>query len=348
MKKFNKFWVLALVGIIATSVIIYKNLWTTVKPPLPEPVWVQTDKVKQMTLPLEIRTIATIEAASVEVSPEIAGHVRQILFQDGAFVKKDTPLIQLDDAVYQVKLASVKAKYKYSKNQYERMLLLSKKGIISQQSIEQTEAELKEKKADLDEQEVILKKMRLIAPFDGVVGRSKVNLGDYVTVGQSTINITDITHMRVAFHLPAKYLPLIKLGQTIKVYTTTQNTHFLEAKISYIAPTVNPESRSIQIYADLSTGIEEGSIKPGMLVNIIHVLKNNNQALMIPARSLIPILDGMQVYKIKKDQAVAVKVNIGERLDNLIQITNGLKVGDVVITDGQQKLKNNMPVHIKK
>src|SRR3990167_470412 len=141
----------------------------------PDPVWVEASIIKESTLQLEVNSIGALVArSSVEITSEVAGHVEKIFFQDGAFVKKGEPLIQLDDALYRAQFESAKARLAYSENDYRRKILLGKQGAIAKQAIDQAEADLKEKKADAQEKEVMLNKTTLLAPFDGVVGKSKV------------------------------------------------------------------------------------------------------------------------------------------------------------------------------
>lgn len=225
------------------------------------------------------------------------------------------------------------------------MVLLGKRGAIAKQAIDQAEADLKERQADADESEVMLNKMTLIAPFDGVVGKSKVSPGDYVTIGQSVVSLTDIEHLRIEYNVPDKFKPLLKIGQNVRISTTAYPGKIFSGKVSFISPTINTDSRSISLYADVPN--DNNLLAPGMFVDIIHTLDSDERVAMIPARSLVPILDGEQVYKIVEGKAYAVTVLIGKRSTDSVQITQGLAPGDVVITDGQLKVKNGLPVKIK-
>ena len=97
--------------------------------------WVKTAKVQQGIVPLEVHAMGSLTARSVEITPEVAGHVREIFFADGRFVKQNTPLIQLDDAIYKAKYESAKAQLDYSQNDYHRKNLLGKQGVITKQAI---------------------------------------------------------------------------------------------------------------------------------------------------------------------------------------------------------------------
>lgn len=307
-------------------------------------VYVEAAAVKEMTLPIEIRTIGSLSARSVEVTPAIAGHVEKIFFKDGSFVKQGTPLLQLDDEIYKAKHQSAQAQLIYSENDYKRKTLLGKQGAISRQAIDQAEADLKAKQADEKESAVLISKMTLTAPFDGVVGKSRVNPGDFVTVAQSVVTITDTKHLRIEYNVPEQYLPFLKLGQSVKITSIAYPDKTFWGTVSYIAPTISIENRSVSLYAEVPN--EAGLLAPGMFVNATQALGNQEHVLMIPARSLVPILEGEQVYKVVDGKAYAVTVLIGKRTEQAVQVTQGLTVGDMVITDGQLKVKNGMPVKV--
>jgi membrane fusion protein (multidrug efflux system) len=310
----------------------------------PGAVWVQTVQVKESTIPLEVKAIGTLTARSVEITPEIAGHVQKILFQDGTFVKRDTPLIQLDDAVYKAKYESAMAQLSYSENDYRRKNLLGKQGAIAKQAIDQADADLKEKRANAQEMSVMVNKMKLAAPFSGVVGKSKVNPGDYVTTGQSVVTLTDTKNLRIEYNVPEKYLPLLKLGQDVSITTATYPDKTFTGKVSYISPTINAENRSVSLYADVTNAAD--MLAPGMFVNVQQSLGTEEKVRMIPARSLVPVMEGEQVYKVVDGKAFAVTVTIGKRIEENVQILQGLSIGDTIITDGQLKVKNGIPVKV--
>ncbi len=311
----------------------------------PNEVIVKASAVQETSLPKEIHAIATLSARSVQISPESAGHVEAVLFKDGTEVKAGTVLVQLDDAVPRARYASAQAKLNLSQNTFNRMSLLGKKGVVAQQAIDQAEADLKENKAQTDETAVMLSKMKLLAPFDGMVGKSLVNPGDYVNVGQAIVSITDTRHLRIEYSVPEKYLPMLKIGQEVKVTSGAYPDKVFSGKLNYISPTVNPDNRSIALYADIDNS--QNLLAAGMFVDASQSLGSTEHALMVPARSLIPVLDGAQVYKITDGKAFAVNVTLGQRTAENVEITEGLSKGDMVITDGQMKVKNGVPVKVQ-
>ena len=225
------------------------------------------------------------------------------------------------------------------------MVALGKKGAISRQAIDQALADLKEKKSIEKEARTLAEKMLITAPFDGVLGKVRVNPGEHVAIGQQLASLTDTQNLRVEFNISEKHLRNLKVGQQVTLKTTAYPEKEFYGKVSYIAPTINTEDRTISIYADVPN--QDGQLTAGLFVNVTHLLGNQANALLIPAVSLVATIDGQQVYKIVSDKAVAVSVKIGQRTTDQVQVIEGLLLGDVVVTSGQHKLKDGSLVKLK-
>ncbi len=349
-------WLIARKKIIAIGVIaimLVLGFRTVIKhfqhnaPMAEEVVTVDAEQVKAGNIPIEAQAIGTLVAAkNTQITPEIAGHVAKIFFQDGGVpVKQGTALVQLDDTAYKAKLASDKANLIFSETDYKRKALLGKQGAIAQQAIDQALADLKTKQAAVEESQVEVNKMLLTAPFDGVLGKFNISPGDYVTIGQKVVSLTDIQNLHVEYSVSEKFLPDLKLGQKIKITTSSYPGKEFTGTVTFISPTINNDDRTISLYAALSN--EERLLTSGMFVNVTQELGSASHVMIVPANSLVPTIDGQQVYKIVNDKVVAVSVVIGQRIQNAVQITSGLALGDNVVTAGQQKLKDGMSVQVK-
>ncbi|MFZ2315635.1 MAG: efflux RND transporter periplasmic adaptor subunit [Gammaproteobacteria bacterium] len=335
-----------LIAIVVLAVLTWGALkyWRHTDVSGTDAVTVKTSAVTEVLLPLEVKAIGTVVAKSIEITPEVAGHVDKVLFQDGTFIEAGTALIQLDDAVFKAKLASAKAKWVYSQNDYKRKALLGKQGAIAKQAIDQAEADFKEKEAEMQESDVMLNKMKLTAPFAGMVGQGRVNPGDYVTVGQGMVALTDTKHLRIEYNVPEKYLAAVKLGQSVKMIAAAYPGKEFMGKVSFISPTINTNNRSIALYAELPN--PDNLLAAGMFVDVIQSLGTQAKTVMIPARSLVPALDNEQVYLLVDGHAKLNSVSVGKRMGDKVEILKGVSSGDTVITDGQLKLRNGMQVRV--
>jgi membrane fusion protein (multidrug efflux system) len=234
----------------------------------------------------------------------------------------------------------------YSEVDYHRKVLLGKQGAISQQAIDQALADLKTKNATVQQSQVEVDKMLLVAPFDGVLGKFNISPGDYVTVGQKIVTLTDIIHLRVEYSVSEKYLSQLKPGQQVKITTSAYPKNEFMGTVAFISPTINEQDHTISLYADVAN--DQRLLTAGLFVNITQQLGTEMNALIVSADSLVPVIDGQQVYKVINDKVLAVPVVIGQRIQNSVQITSGVSVGDKIVVAGQQKLKDGALVEIRK
>lgn len=340
----KKYLALSVLVLVIAMTGIYRHYRTASQVDLGA-VLVQAVLVTQKNVPQEVHAIGTLVGRSVDVSPEVSGHIKQVLFHDGAEVKKGDVLMQLDDEIFKAKADSANTKLQYSLKNFNRMIFLGKKGVITKQAIDQAEADLKESKAQAIESNVMLKKMQLVAPFDGSVSKSKVNPGDFVNIGQEVVTLTDTKHLRIEYNLAENLFAKLKTGQDVRVSASAYPAKTFNGKVSYISPTINIDNRSIALYAEVPN--ENGELAAGMFVDVIQTLGSNEKMVTVPAKSLVPTLDGEQVYKIVDGKAYAVTVSVGNRSNDQVEIIRGLSSGDKVITDGQMKVKDGALVKTK-
>lgn len=346
IKSRKRTWAIITIALVAAFYVIKHH--HNSQPIMQDKVQVDVEQVKSGSIPIEAHVIGTLVAAkNVQITPEMVGHVAKIYFQDGGvWVKQGTPLVQLDDTSYRAKLESDKANLTYSEVDYHRKVLLGKQGAVSQQAIDQALADLKTKKAAVAESQVEVSKMLLVAPFDGALGKFNISPGDYVTIGQKIVALTDIMHLRVEYSISEKYLSQLKLGQKVRMTTSAYPQETFTGDVKFISPTINNEDHTISLYADVNN--DQRLLTSGLFVDLTQELGTENNALIVSEASLVPTIDGQQVYKIINGKALAVSVAIGQRVRNSVQIISGLSVGDNIVIAGQEKLKDGALVQTNK
>lgn len=344
--KPKRLWLSILIAaLLLVSISSYKRYHARQLPPV-EAVWVEAEKVKHGNIPVEVHAVGSLVAEhQIIITSEMAGHVDRLFFKDGAFVTKGTPLIQLDDAIPKAQLASARADFDFSKITYQRRATLGKKGLWPAQEVDQARADLEEKKALLQEKQATVDKLLLQAPFDGILGKAQVSPGYYVTPGQPLVSLTDIQNLRAEFSVSEKYLSALKLGQSVKITTSAYPGKIFEGKIAYISPTIDAADRTIALYAEVAN--PNRFLTAGMSVSINQKLGMQNDAILVPAKSIVATLDGQRVYKILNNKAYAVPVLLGQRNEETVEILQGLGEQDQIIVAGQQKLHDDMDVRIK-
>lgn len=295
--------------------------------------------------PLERAIEATgslISNESVVLSPEIAGRVAAILFIEGQDVKKGTPLIQLDDSVYKAELDDAEASLNLAKSNYERAKQLLAKQSGTERARDEAMAALESAQARANLARARIEKTTLAAPFDGIIGLRKISVGDYITPGQNLVNLESLDPLKVDFRIPEIYLNAVAPQQRIQLRVDAFPGHLFEGTVYAIDPRIDESGRSIVLRALLPN--DDGKLRPGLFARVNLIIERKDKALSIPEQAIVPSADAPFVYKVIDGKAVMAPVITGLRQNGQVEITAGLKAGDIIITAGQMKIGPGMPV----
>lgn len=308
-------------------------------------ILVEITNVKQQTIPVSITALGSLEAdQSVDVSPEIEGQVASIHFHNGQQVKRGRLLFQLDDSIAQAQLTAAVAKLKLSKEDLRRGSRLLKHDALSQQAVDQAEEAVAEDEATLHEKQVRVEKMQLRAPFNGTVGSRTVSVGQYVTVGQTLVSLVNDGSLKAIYNVAQTYLPQLKLGQTVELTSDALAGESFSGTVSYISPSIDVATRTVEVHATIPNNAHQ--LAPGMFVKISQELSERQNALVVPAEALVATISGSEVYVIKNGRAVETPVQVGARWNDMVEITDGLKVNEAIVNVGQQKLRDGSQVQV--
>jgi membrane fusion protein (multidrug efflux system) len=278
---------------------------------------------------------------SVVMRPETAGRIAAVNFRDGAIVGKGAVLVTLDAAVQEAELEQARASLALARSNHKRNQELLEKKFVTAQALDNSAATLKVQEAAVQLAEAKVGRMRIKAPFNGMVGLRNVSVGDYVKEGQDLINIEDIGTLRVDFKLPETYLGRVVKGQVVEVSTDALPGEPFKAVLDAVDPMVDQNGRAISSRARLDNA--SGKLRPGMFVRVRLIFGERRNVLMAPEQAIVP---GAQptVFKVVGGKAVATRVKLGVRRGAQVEIVDGLAAGDAVVTAGQLKLRDGAAV----
>lgn len=306
---------------------------------------VETAKVASIDLALDATAVGTLRSnESVVLRPETAGRIATINFRDGVPVGKGALLLSLDAATQSAEFEQARANLGLAQANQKRNQELFEKKFISQQSLDNTGAALKVQEAALALAQARLDKMRIKAPFSGVVGIRNVSVGDYVKEGQELINLEDIATLKVDFRLPESSLGQLKPGQVIEISADALPGQRFEAVLDAINPLVDTNGRAISCRARLSNA--DARLRPGMFVRVRLIFEKRSNVLLIPEQALVPDARTPYVFQVTDGKARRVVVKPGLRRNAQVEIVKGLSAGDEVVTAGQLKLRDGAPVRV--
>ena len=311
------------------------------KPAVP----VEASKVVAAPLSEQVTAIGTLLSdEAVTISSEIAGRLKEIHFEEGQPVEKGALLFSLDDSVYRAQLDDASAKLKLAAQTNKRTSTLFSNKYATAQSADEAASNLAVNTAAVELARVQLDKTRITAPFAGIVGLRHVSAGEYITAGQALVNLEAIDPVKADFRVPEKFLPAIRVGQTIKIKVDAFPEDSFEGRVYAIDPRLDVAGRSLLVRAMVPN--RDQRLRPGLFARVTVLLQLKEDALSVPEQAIVPQGESQFVFKIVDGKAKLTKVKIGTRRDGRVEIVEGLTAGDQVVTAGQLKIRDGSPVTI--
>ncbi|MGD9501911.1 MAG: efflux RND transporter periplasmic adaptor subunit, partial [Methyloceanibacter sp.] len=312
-----------------------------------EPAAVPVEAAKVVAAPLseQVTAVGTLLSdEAVTISSEIPGRLKEIHFQEGQPVEKGAALFTLDDSVYRAQLADAEAKLKLAEQTHKRTSQLFSNKYATAQSADETASNLAVSTAAVELARVQLDKAHIAAPFAGIVGLRNVSVGEYISAGQALVNLEAIDPVKADFRVPEKFLPAIRVGQTIRIKVDAYPDENFEGKVYAIDPHLDVSGRSLLVRAVIPNA--DKRLRPGLFARVTVLLELKEAALSVPEQAIVPQGDSQFVFKIVDGKVKLTKVVIGTRREGRVEIVEGLSAGDQVVTAGQLKIRDGTPVSI--
>ena len=300
-----------------------------------------------------VEAVGSLRAVrGADLSLELAGIVDKIEFKSGQDVKVGDVLLRLrnDDDV--AKLESLEAVAKLAKITYDRDLKQYKAQAVSQATIDSDAANLKNSNAQVEQQRAIVDKKILRAPFDGNLGLRQVDLGQYLAPGTLIVTLQALRPIYADFLLPQQALDKIEVGQPVAARVDTYPDKTFKGKITAINPKVDTSTRNVQVRATIEN--PDKQLVPGMYVTVDTEVGEPGKMVTLPQTAISYNSYGDLVYVVEEKgkgadgkPQLAVRqtfVAVGPTRGDQVAITKGLKEGTTVVTAGQMKLRNGVPV----
>jgi membrane fusion protein (multidrug efflux system) len=302
-----------------------------------------------------LEAVGSLRAVNgADLSLEVAGIVEEIAFQSGDDVAAGQLLLRLRAEDDVAKLQSLQASAELAQIVYDRDQKQLKIQAVSQATLDADAANLKNAKAQVTEQQAIVDKKFVRAPFAGHLGIRLVDVGQYVSPGTAIVTLQALDPIFVDFFLPQQALEQIKVGQAVAVKVDTYAGETFNGEISAINPKVDVNTRNLQVRATLKN--PDHRLMPGMYATVDIDVGQPQRYVTLPQTAITFSAYGDTVYVIEdkgkgpngQPQLFARQtfVTTGATRGDQIAVTDGLKEGQTVVTAGQIKLHNGAPVAI--
>jgi membrane fusion protein (multidrug efflux system) len=306
--------------------------------------------LKRSQVQEDVQAVGSLRSnESVVLRPEVAGRIAQFGFRDGQPVKKGQLLVALDATLNEAEVAKARAELALATSNQKRTDDLASKAFVSGAAQEQANSNVQVLEANLKLAEARLAKMRIVAPFDGVVGIRNISVGDYVKDGADLVNVEDVQTLKADFRLPERMLTQVKVGQAVEIVADARPGERFAGTVDAINPRIDASGRSLEVRARLAN--RGGLLRPGMFARVRVIVGSRDNALLVPEEAIVPSGEDFYVFKVigKEDAgqvAQRVRVRIGVRRDAKVEIVDGLAEGDRVVVAGMRLARDGQPVRV--
>jgi membrane fusion protein (multidrug efflux system) len=289
-----------------------------------------------------------------DLSLEVSGVVDSISFNSGDDVTEGTPLLKLRANDDVARLQSLQAAADLNEITYQRDLKQLKIQAVSQATLDADEANLRNAKAQVAQQQAILDKKFLRAPFAGHLGIRAVDLGQFLAAGTTIVTLQALDPIYLDFFVPQQAVDQVRLGQQVAVTVDAYPRQSFKGEISAINPRIDPATRNVQVRATLQNA--DRRLLPGMYATVGITVGEPQRYITLPQTAITYSPYGDSVYIVDekgedaagKPQLVARQtfVTTGATRGDQVAVVNGVKEGETVVVAGQIKLHNGSTVLI--
>jgi membrane fusion protein (multidrug efflux system) len=286
---------------------------------------------------------------NLDLYPEYNGKLVSIYVKEGQSVKKGAPLAKIDDAGLKEQLDQIKLQLNLAETTFERTERLWNQKIGSEMMYLEAKTRYEAQKKQLAQMRRQLAKTKIYAPFNGTIDQVFANQGANVAPGVTPIlRIVNLNSMYVEADVPENYLTSVTKGSKavveIPVLGQSQITRIRQTG-SYI----QPSNRTFRVEAPLDN--PNGDIKPNLVAKLNVIDYTNPEALMVPRRILRQNAEGVYfVFALSNSEgensyaAEQRFVELGKSKNEMIEITQGISQGDLLIDEGVSLLEPNQKV----
>jgi membrane fusion protein (multidrug efflux system) len=287
-------------------------------------------------------TILANEATNMQ--PEISGRVVSINFKEGTDVKSGALLVKLFDGDLQAQLKKLAAQLTMAEATEKRQKELLAINGTSQQDYDNALLNVNNIKADMTLLRVRIAQTEVRAPFNGRLGLRNISLGAYVTPATVITNIAQIDVVKVEFSVPEKYAHEMMLNKILTLHTAADPLKLYYATVVASQNNISAETRNLLVRAIVKS--PDSKLKPGSFVEVNVGLGYNANAIMVPTQAIIPASRSKRIIVLKNGKAVFRDVKTDYRDATRIEVTEGVAIGDTIITSGLLTIKDGMPCKV--
>ena len=304
---------------------------------------VTADVVRETVSNFLVATTTLSAERSLDVLARASGEVVEVLVEEGDAVRGGQLLAQLDPSDARLALAEAQAHYDNIQREYTRAVELAKHGGVTDQELENQRYQIELRTIALERSRQHLANTEVRSPITGIVGERSVTPGATISTNTRLFHVLDPDPLLAVIHIPDAGRQSLRAGLGVQI----QAAGGVRASgvIDRISPVVEAESGTVKVTVELDgAGTGAGALVPGSFVTVLVPTETRPNAVVVPKRAILLERDQSIVYRVQEGVAVRTPVAVGLSAQDLVEITSGLSVGDVVVTIGNESLRDGAPV----
>lgn len=321
--------------------------------PLPQkttyqPTPVVALKVFSKSISDEVEALGTTLAnESVDITSNVSEKITSFSFVEGDEVKKHDIIAMQEQLEEKAELDAKTELLIEHERELKRLENLIKSKAAAKRQYDERKTLFNITRNEINQIQAKVEDRLIRAPFDGVLGIRRVSVGTLVRPGDIITTIDDIRLIKLDFSVPSLYLAQLKRGGVIQATTDAYPDKVFKGEITTVNTRVDAATRSIQVRAFIDN--KEKLLKPGLFMNV-KLINRERLALMTAEQALVQLQKNHYVFTVDKTTKIVSKklIKIGQRMDGLVEVLDGLETGEQVIISGVSQVKPGQTVSLKK
>jgi len=281
---------------------------------------------------------------SAKLSSEEGGIISYLTKDKGSSVRKGETVAVLkkdfDKATYDQALSQ----YELARDNFERAEKLYRENATTEQMYTSAKLQFNIAEKTVEMYRTRLTKGYIISPISGIVDAKYMNLGEMTSPGAPIVSIVDISRVKIEAGIPERYVTMLSKGRTVDITFDVLPEEEFTGKISYISPTLNPQSRTFDI--EIVIDNKDRKLKPEMSANVFISNLDLDDAVVLERDVLVDNGDEQFVFVLENDIAKKRTITLGANADNKVLVTSGLNIGDKLIYYGFRALVDGDKVKV--